>query len=125
MKNIAAITISVAIFLFAGCTKENSGGGITANTPQVVQEKSTFDKIKSEELQTYQSEAKSFIAEVCKAIGATPRFDSGARRSILKDYGFDLSTIADVEAKKDQLWSSFDGYDYCPSFLPLIIAGKM
>jgi len=41
--------------------------------------------------------------EICTSLMATRKFDTGARREILKDYGAPLSVIASIEKYVDSL----------------------
>ena len=60
--------------------------------------------------------SKDLSSEVCMALGNTPKFDSGQRRAIMKDYGFDLSTIARVENCIGLLFMDW-GPNHCPNIL--------
>lgn len=41
--------------------------------------------------------------EVCKSLMSTRKFDTSARREILKDYGFPLAVISEIESNADSL----------------------
>lgn len=119
MNRSALIALGLLSLLISGCEQA------TAPAPAPAETKTVFERIQSGELQSFEKEAVDFIEEVCQAAGDTPRFDSAARRQILKDYGFDLSTIAAVEAKKDTIWGSFAGQNFCPSILRGMIKGNI
>ena len=53
-------------------------------------------------------------SEVCIAFGNTPNFDSGQRRAIMEDYGFDLSSIARVENCIGYLFNDLSTPSWCP-----------
>ena len=93
MKKIFLLVMGLALVLISGCDRQ-----------EPAQTKSTFEKIQSGELTRYDEEGGAFLEEVCMAIGETPKFDTSTRRAILKDYGFDLASIAKIEANLDQVF---------------------
>jgi len=93
MKNIFLLVMGLALVLISGCDRQ-----------EPAQTKSTFEKIQSGELSVDYQEGRAFLKEVCMAIGETPKFDTSTRRAILKDYGFDLASIAKIEANLDQIF---------------------
>ena len=109
-------TLSFLTLFISGC-ESRSDAEVAAPAPI----KSTFAKIKEDQMAQYSPEGKAFIAEVCQALGGTPNFDSGARRDILKDYEFDLAEIATVEEKMNVLFGPLG--DKCEQFLGSIISG--
>jgi hypothetical protein len=48
--------------------------------------------------------------EICMSLGDTANFDTSARREILKDYGFSLAAIAEIE---DLIGDGFDNRALC------------
>lgn len=103
MKKIFLLVIGLSLILVSGCGEQE---------PPKEPPKSTFEKIQSGELSRFSGEGESFLKEVCLALSGTPKFDSSARREILKDYGVDLASIARIEQNLDVVF--LNGVNGCP-----------
>jgi hypothetical protein len=69
--------------------------------------------------------ASELASEVCMALGNTPKFDSGQRRAIMKDYGFDLASIARVENCIGYLFNDvLPNPDRCRTHISEIMKGR-
>lgn len=114
---MVVVALGLSSLLLFGCEEEKP----TYVPPEPVSDFEAFKKLAT--VSRYSQKQTDWLIEVCQALAATARFDSGARREILKDYDFDLATITKVEAKIDKLF----GYTLetsCGVKLPLIILGE-
>jgi len=103
MNKIFLLKLLLLSFLVSGCGQQEA-----PKEPP----KSMFERIQSGEILGAQEPALSFLKEVCMAMSTTPKIDTAARRGILKDYGFDLASIARIEQNIDTIFATVDGCPY-------------